>query len=94
MDRKRLLVTAGIVVGTLSLATAAGAANLGLLRSGSDDPAPAIGNLDAGNGGTLARATSTSDDSPSSTDAQHLGDRLDGRRRDLDRRPRRRPRRS
>ncbi len=68
MQHKRIAIAAGAVIGSLFLATAAGAANFGLLRSGSDDPVPAVGNLDAGTGGTLAQAsTSTSLDDGATT---------------------------
>ena len=62
MDRKRIAVIAGTITGTLALASAAGAANFGLLRAADEDPAPSVGNLDAGN----SSSSSSSDSVPSS----------------------------
>ncbi len=62
MDRKRIAVIAGTITGTLALATAAGAANFGLLRAADEDPAPSVGNLDAGN----SSSSSSTDSVPSS----------------------------
>ena len=43
MDRKRIAVIAGTITGTLALASAAGAANFGLLRAADEeDVTPAV----------------------------------------------------
>jgi hypothetical protein len=67
MDRKRIAVIAGTIAGTLALASAAGAANFGLLRAADEDPAPSVGNLDAGNGSSSSSASPSPAPSPSET---------------------------